>query len=560
MRDQGSVPDLSFPSVEYSPRETPWNLNVLFYFGAARKTPKLAMSMIQAGKLGAPIMERSELIVALHAEILGDLETGGARSTADFQIRCLRQLFDFAERKSLPLTLAGIAGTYVVWTDSLYHRGQLKKAGSKTQDPRDGGPLSQKSAFTYGSTVSNLLDCVLETHSSVLELTRLRHANRRKSPLGVEADKQILADTFAFGHMLQDTCDGLPLDLLLKPTFPVVLKFRSGQEVARTAPKAINSTAPSLGVAWVLVNLRIEAEMYMFIGQTGMNLAQAAGMRLRNFFFVSHLDGYHVKEYKARRQGAVLFEIFKDYKSHFERYLQWRKALFPDSVLLFPFVGFRDTRQSKRAKGARLKPLCAELSVPYVSPRALRNTRVNWLLRRSADPELTAEMSQHMPETLLSVYERPSLQRAMVETVRFWSTADPTIAAVAESVGPGNCSGVPITSQDIPRGAPEPDCVKAAGCLWCENHRDIDSQDYIWTLTSFKHLKVLEVSRYRQAKSDNTILPSQLAVERINEKLRWYSSSSKVREEWVTEAEIRIEEGEYHSSFASEIHALEGVE
>jgi hypothetical protein len=117
-----------------------------------------------------------------------------------------------------------------------------------------------------------------------------------------------------------------------------------------------------------------------------------------------------------------------------------------------------------------------------------------------------------------------------------------------------------MASEDLPREAPEPDCVKAAGCLWCENHRDIDSQDHIWALTSFKHLKVLEVSRYRQAKSENISPPSQLAVDRINEKLRWYSSSSKIREEWVTEAEIRIEEGEYHDSFASEIHALEGVE
>jgi integrase len=559
MSEQMNLPDLSFANVEYSPRETPWNLNLLFYSGAASKRPKVAISMIQAGKLGAPVLERSELLEALHAEILGNLETGGARSTADFQIRCLRQLFDFAERKSLPLNLSGIVGTYVVWTDSLYHRVQLKKTGSKAQDPSDGSPISQKSAFTYGSTVSKLLDCLLEAHSSVLELTRLRHANRRKSPLGVEADKQILAETFAFGHMLQDICDGLPLDLLSKPTFPLTLKFRSGQEVSRAAAKAINSTAPSLGIAWVLINLRIEAEMYMFIGQTGMNLAQASGLQLRNFFFLSHLSGYQVKDYKARRRGEVLFEIFKDYKSHFERYLQWRKALFPDSDLLFPFVGFHDTRQSKRANGARLKLLCAQLKVSYVSPRTLRNTRINWLLRRSADPELTAEMSQHVPETLLSVYERPSLQRAMVETMRFWSTADPNIAA-AESVGPGHCSGRPVTSQEIPRGAPEPDCVKAAGCLWCENHRDVDSQDHIWALTSFKQLKVLEVSRYRQAKSDDTILPSQLAVERINEKLRWYSISSKVREEWVTEAEVRVEEGEYHSSFASEIHALEGVE
>jgi hypothetical protein len=466
-------------------------------------------------------------------------------------------LFDFGERNSLPLTLAGITGTYVVWADSLYHRVQLKKTRSKPRNPNDGKPIAQKSAFTYGSTVASLLDSVLDRHSSVLELTRLRHANRRKSPFGVEADKQNLADTFSFGHMLQDVCDGLPLGLLLEPTFPVVLKFRSGQEIAKEEPVDNGS---HLLKSWFLANLRIEAEMFMFIGQTGINRVQAAEMPLNKFFYVSHLDGFHVRDYKARRKGEVLFEIFKDYKPHFERYLEWRKSLFPDSVFLFPFVGFRDTRQSKRANGARLKALCRELKVPYISPQTLRNTRVNWLLRRSADPELTAEMSQHTTETLLSVYQRPSLQRAMIETMRFWSAADPNLAAKTESVGPGECTGVPKTSPNLPPAAPEPDCVKAAGCLWCENHRDIDSQDHVWALTSFKHLKVIEVSRYRQAKSENTSPPSQLAIDRINEKLRWYSNSSKVREEWVTEAEVRIEEGDYHQSFASEIYALEGAE
>lgn len=505
------------------------------------------------------MLERRELLVALHAEIAGALEGGGSRSAADMHVRTLRLLFTFAEKKALPLTLDAIAGTYVVWTDSLYHRVQLKKTGSQPRNPDDGSPLSKKSAFTYGSTVATLLDSALERHSSVLELTRLRHGNKRKSPFGVEADKQNLSDTFAFGHMLQDICDRLSLKLLLKPTFPFMLKFRSGQEVAIAASK-INSTAHSLGNAWWLVNLRIEAEMYMFIGQTGINRAQAAGMRLHNFFYVSHLDEYHVKEHKARRQGEVIFEIFKDYKSHFERYLQWRKTLFPDSVLLFPFVGFRDTRQSKRASGRRIKSLCTTVHVPYVSPQNLRNTRVNWLLRRSADSDLTAEMSQHTTQTLLSVYERPSLQRAMVETLRFWSTADPNLAEKTESVGPGSCTGIPKALPDLPREASEPDCVKASGCLWCENHRDIDSQDHVWALTSFKHLKVIEVSRYRQAKSHSTSPPSQLAIDRINDKLRWYSSSSKVREEWVTEAEFRMEEGDYHQSFANEIYALEGSE
>lgn len=58
----------------------------------------------------------------------------------------------------------------------------------------------------------------------------------------------------------------------------------------------------------------------------------------------------------------------------------------------------------------------------------LRNSRVNRLLRRSGDLELTAEMAQHAEQTLLGIYERPSQQRAMGEIMRFWNCADPSLA------------------------------------------------------------------------------------------------------------------------------------
>lgn len=60
--------------------------------------------------------------------------------------------------------------------------------------------------------------------------------------------------------------------------------------------------------------------------------------KLASFTYVSHTNGYQVKDRKHRRGGEVLFEIYADYKPHFERYLAWRRELFPDSELMFPFV------------------------------------------------------------------------------------------------------------------------------------------------------------------------------------------------------------------------------
>lgn len=188
---------------------------------------------------------------------------------------------------------------------------------------------------------------------------------------------------------------------------------------------------------------------------------------------------------------------------------------------------------------------------------ALRKTRVNWLLRMSSDPELTAEMAQHTKQTLLAVYERPSLQRAMVESMRFWSKFDPH-SGRTQSVAPGGCTGTPQAVEDAPKEAAQPDCIKLSGCLWCENHRDVDSLDHIWSLASFCHLKRLELSRVNPVES-NGVPPAKHAIDRIVAKLRWFEQSSDLRRGWVTEAEIRISEGDYHSSFNDAIAALEGT-
>ncbi|CAG9170831.1 hypothetical protein LMG23994_02018 [Cupriavidus pinatubonensis] len=306
-----------------------------------------------------------------------------------------------------------------------------------------------------------------------------------------------------------------------------------------------------------LANIRIEAEISMFIAQTGMNSSQALNEELQKFFYISHLDGYEVKDHKNRRRGMVLFQIFKDYKAHFERYLEWRRKLFPDSGKLFPLIGREGTRQERRFNGARIKLICQELGIPYVPPRTLRNTRINWLLRKSADPELTADLAQHTTETLLTVYALPSLQRAMVETVCFWSKADPHLVRT-ESVAPGDCTGTPKPVEDMPDEAPKPDCIKAAGCLWCQNHRDVDSFDHIWALASFKHLKAIELSKARTPITDKSVPPSQSAIDRINDKLRWYEQSNETRRDWVSEAQARIEEGDWHPNFAYDILELEG--
>lgn len=553
-------PDLSFPNVKFGARETPWNLNVLLYKGGADAKADLVAQLIASGALGDPQLDRLKLVCRLHEEISAALESGGSRASAVGQLRRLRSFFGFADRMCLPLTVETATDTYCAWADSLVHRARIRIGTQPNLRHPKHKPLSMRSAYSYGAAVGMLLDRALERHTRAVEMTRLESPRPRKTAVGVQAEKQNLSDTFAFGRLLLDITDELTIQTILAAPLPLQLKLRNGKVLTRSGSigGVLDELDGQLGARYPLANLRIEAELLMFIAQTGMNLEQANSLELRHFFYVSHLDGYHVKEYKARRGGTVLFEIFKDYKAHFERYLGWRRALFPHSNRLFPFVGYRGSRPDRRVSGHRLRAVCKKLDIPFVSPRSLRHTRVNWLLRITADPNLTAEMAQHAKQTLLEVYERPSLQRAMGEVTRFWSKFDPHSAKL-QAVAPGNCTGTPKEVTEIPKYASKPDCTKASGCLWCENHRDVDSLDHVWALATFKHLKIIELSKVRLPQRDEEVPPAKFAIDRINDKLRWYEQSSEVRRTWVEEAQARVTESDFHPQLRDEITELEGA-
>lgn len=570
MPDTKAIPDLTFPMVKFGPRETPWDLKILLYQGGAGANAGKVGSLIAAGALGAPLLERLELVQQLHEAISGKLVAGGSRFTPGGIIEALRTFFGWAEQANHPLGLQSVTETYSHWTDALLHRVRAMK------------DLSMASAYDSALRVSNVLSQLLFRATPLIQLCRITKPARRKSVQGVKADKQNLAWTFAFGHLLQDVCDGLSLEAIRGP-LPIRISLRSGGELVEwsklkpdstrvvakrdtalrrhnarlsDATRAAYSNDGTLRTRHPLTNLRIEAELLMFIGQTGMNLGQAHKLKLRDFFYSSDIDGYKVGDRKNRRGGEVLFEIYKEYRAHFERYLAWRRELFAGDTRLFPLYTLSRI-DTKPPQLSRTKKTCKNLGVSFVVPSALRSTRINWLLRRSGDADLTAEMAQHTKETLLTVYERPSLQRAIGETMRFWAKNDPALARTIP-VAPGVCTGEPLPVKAMPVNASPPDCVRASGCLWCEHHRDIDSQDYIWSLGCFRHLKIIEVSKYRAPEKSTVAHPADCAVQRLSDKLRWFKESNALRRSWVEESLVRIEEGSYHPDWSELIESVEG--
>lgn len=571
MCDDSRNLDLTFPTVSVGGKETSLSLKRLLYKGGASTRVDLVGKAINDGSLGDIQKDRIELVRRLHECINGDLASGGSKQTAKDQISKVSLFFTWAENIGAALNIPEVEKTYLQWSEHLLQRFRVIK------------DMKHISAYAMASVVGRLIDSVLERAKPIVRATRLRSPSRRKKPLGT-TDKQNLESTFAFGRLLQDICDSTPLGVIWGPPHVRIPLQQGGQIEFKSfnrdlLPEDERTTASirgSLKTAQAykenqsmnhrfrkeMVNMRIQAELLMFIGQTGMNLTQAAMIPFRRFSYSSDIDSYKVLEYKPRRGGEVLFEIFSEYRSHLERYLKWRKEIFPDSEKrIFPFIRRSGIREDITTKFSSIRAACKKSGVTWVTPRLLRGTRVNWLLRRSSDPDITAEMAQHHKRTLLTVYETPSQQRAVGEIMRFHLHNDPALVAndLLRAVGPGKCDGTPKAFNAKPTTAPTPDCQRPSGCLWCEHHRDIDSLDYVWSLACFRHLKILELSRNLPTKKEiEAFHPVEHVVQRLSEKLSWFRDSNVERREWVEEALMRVQEGHYHAQWFYLISAVEG--
>jgi hypothetical protein len=575
------LPDLTFPMVRYARNETPWDLRVLLYKGASEVGYRggKAFIAIAEGQYGQPVAERLPLVTRIHAEMTARLVAGGkgARTTARNTFDKLRAFVIWADQNDQPLSLETVETTYRHWTDFLVDRWRVK------------GEIKEESAISIAQLVSSIIGAALERTQPLHQTTRLAHGRKRGArAVGVQADKQNLAHTFAFGHLLVDVIDSLPLEAIYGP-LPAMIRTRDGRCVEQWSGMQDPQTAACLQpgyrrkhntrvvlahrAAWEaehtprtrfpLINLRIAAELMLFIGQTAMNLSQAADLKITQYSYESTIDGYKVYDYKERAQKEVLFEIFTDYKAVFEDYLTLRKKLVGNLTdKLFPFVQPFGGADHSELNTRLLKKLCQELGIPWIPASTLRKTRINWLLRESRDPDLTAEKAQHLKQTLVRDYEKPSLQVAMREIIQFYRKTDPRLGgSMMPCPAVGICDGVPEPLPDLPAETPKPDCTHPAGCLFCGHHRDIDSEDYVWSMASMRFLNTLLLRRFgptEKGKADRAA-HVEMVLQVLTQKLKWFEDSNTKRQAWVSEALEKLAEGDFHLHWRYLIESAEGV-
>lgn len=571
-----AIPDLTFPMVQYGFHETPWDLRVLLYRGGAKENLRLVFNKMAEGKFGPPIIERIELVNRIHQEMTARLTGGGTKRTAFSTLRCLREFFAWADEFGLALSLETVEDTYRHWCDFLLSRVRLKQIKNDT-------------AYSSGNLVSSTIGAALERSQPLILTTRLRRQKRASRASSVAAEKQNLAEAFSFGHLCLDVIDSLPFDVVFGP-LPAKIRFRDGSILEQWSklrtPERVASLQPgyknkantrqvlrmradweadcSLRTRFPLINLRLEAELLVFIAQTGMNFSQAHNLRRTQYSYKSTIDGFEVRDYKERRKGEVLFEIFAEYKTVFSAYLAWRDKVFgANEDRLFPFVrtGGADYSSPTDFKRFR-KEICGPMGIAFVGPQKLRSTRINWLLRQSRNPEQTAEQAQHTKQTLIRVYEKPSLQVAQTEIIQFWQKNDPRLCGnPMPCPAPGVCDGVPKSLTGLPPDAPKADCIHPAGCLFCEHHRDIDSEDYVWSVASMRFMNTLILRRFRPPVSGkrDAARHVELTIDVLTTKLNWFSTSNVIRKAWVAEAIEKIAEGEFHQHWRYLVECAQGV-
>jgi len=552
-----------FSSISYGERETPWSLTQLLYRGGAGRSIRESSQLMQRGKLGPRVQKRIPMVRALHEAIDADLASGRSRFTASQRILALRKFYGWADDQDLDVTHGSAPEQYLAWTASLYANSRLRSVSYRRY-------LAQ-----LASIVGHLLDEVLRLEAGLYSQCALKGSVRRGVP---QSHKENLSATFAFGQLLFAICSTLTAETIRGP-LPITIAVGSSNKLEEWSglrrPELLKAFAEprprhyekslQRRRAWEednssrtrrpLLNLRIASELLMFIAQTGINLAQTSALHTADFSFQSYSGGYRVRrKYKHRRQGEVEFEIYKEYREHFEKYLEWhRDMLGEDERRLFPLDSSRGAPSTKPPTFASLRHRCLRIGVPFVGPQQLRRTRINWLHRYSGDTALTAEVAQHTTRTLRSSYVLPSHQRALVEIGEFHRRTE----ALISPPGPGGCvvpAPVPIDTFD--GAVPKPDCISPAGCLFCRHHRDIRTQDYVWSLATYRHLKIIELSGSIAVDRESSH-PCNAVVNVVAKKLARFSEMSPEMSRWVREADARVEEGDYHPKWDGFIRLME---
>lgn len=566
--------DLRLIEIDVGSHGTVWDLTPWLHKGGSDIERRLFSKYIKSGHQSELLPERIELVKKLHERFKTLLALGRSQHYVKALLYNTSRFITWADKYvSAPLSLITTEQAFLEWSEHLWYIANEKKKIKK--DVVYHQAASVAGILFHVLPINLKLNSIRSVNNPLIMKTRLRRS--RKSARVV--DKSNLINVSAFGQFLVYMCRTLTLDSIRGP-LPFVIHLPNSiqhqwplnvsqsvdgyeRSYIPAALKARQALHPNQNVSdhfyrAPMANLRIHAELAIFIAQTGMNLQQSLRLQRTNIRWKKDdVEVLAFRVYKNRRQGEALFRAYKEYRNWFNAYLKWVNEIAPNDERLFPFLYNAQVPPiDSRHYSQTFRKLCLKADVPYFSLREIRNVRQNWLLRMTGNPALTADMGAHTKQTLLLKYEKPHHQSATARISTFHRQFDPSLSA-----GPGLCADpvhIPTPMFNFPPAAPDPDCVSPDGCLFCVHHRDILEFDYVWKLASHAYLKGLERDDYEcPVKVIKEPHPADVIIDRIETQLRAFSLFDSDCATWVQEAKSRVWEGRYHPAWSGFIELWE---
>ena len=505
------------------------------------------------------IKDRLPFIKAVRDHFNYEVTRGTAESSVNSGISAMNVFMKWVDGNDIKLHKddKNLEAAFLAFDEYYY----LRAWGKKEITPRS----AYSTVFTVSQCISKILERPVHAQLKYQSRTLKSYKHPRKTSISRSAEKQHLGDARAFGYYCIDIADAITIESVygqlpitantLRPDgSKKVIKIPSGlvdnlksehKNVSRIAETLCKPTSHIRHHRKALIKIRLLAELVIFVYQTGINVSQAIQIERKSFSYkLQGNNDWVVTCHKGRKQGPVSFTIYKEYRERFKKLIKFVDHFYSKNHQLFP-LSSKSSKKRGTVNYRVLKHHTTRDGIPWVPLKIARNTRANFLDRMTGDPNLSAEMSQHTKEVFLQNYKKPSQQRSMAALTDFWKKAPISLIN-------SGCEAKPEPTSDKPSSVINPNCTNESGCLWCKSHRDINSEDYVWSLATFRHLKLIEANQPIMRE-----IPADLIIERLSDKLKAFEERNEQSQKWVKEARMRIEESFYHPTWVNIINFWE---
>lgn len=548
--------------LSYGTHETKWDLSVFLYKGAVLENRRTVGESIKANRYGEILPERIEFVSNLFEHFNYKIISGLSRNTLTGQLEKLWTFIRWCEKQNRILSKDEIPDLFISWVNS-----EIIVVREKN--------LDEYSAYKKFFKIANIITSSQNLENFSNSASLMLRTNLSLKPQKKQSEVPNQHEIFEFGKFLKSLIDQLTIDVI-RGEQPILItlsnertiylksnlvnveldieKLKYSEKKQALEKRRALTEDESLLDSYKRsnpINVRIEAELMIFMSQTNMNLAQARNLNFCEFRLMTKDDEYEVfTVYKGRKQAEASFKFYQEYKNIFLRYLQWLKEVgFNENDKLFPFVAREKLKANDTLRKLHvIRNLCKDNGFKYFPSTQLRKFKANWLFENSDDVGTVTNLMSHSERTFRNNYQKTEKNKALKELSNFNSQ---NLKRLVIGLCSNNLENPQI--MNTVENILTPDCINPEGCLFCTYHKDIESYDYCFKLVSHRYLKLLEMAK----NPNNGNHPAKLIVERLNEKIDGLRALSDKAEKWIVKAQNEVQSGEYHPDWNNLILLLD---